>query len=144
MATGGVVEAVDVLADGHCRRGSALEVVGVVHLALERGEEALGDGIVPAVALPAHAALDASGLEGLPVVVAGVRAASIGVVDEVLGGTALGEGDVQCLEREVTVDVFAGRPPDDPPREEVEDGGQVEPPLLRPQEREYPFGESRS
>src|SRR6185312_667580 len=122
--------------DGHRRRGSALEVVGVVHLALEGGEETLGDGVIPAIALPAHAALNASGLKGLPVVVAGVRAASIRVMDEIRGGTALAKGDVQCLEREVTVDVVAGRPSNDPPREQVEDGRQVEPALLRPQERD--------
>jgi hypothetical protein len=45
VAARGVVEAVNVLADGQNRRRPALQVVCVVHLSLEGGEEALGDGV---------------------------------------------------------------------------------------------------
>src|SRR5882672_7352214 len=80
-----VVEAVDVVADRQRGAGAALEVVDSLELTLERREEALGDGVVPAVFLPAHAALEASGVQGLSVVAARVRAAAIGVVNETHG-----------------------------------------------------------
>lgn len=46
-----VVEDLDVLGNGEPGTGSGVEAVPVVHLVLQRGEEALGDGGV----VPAHA-----------------------------------------------------------------------------------------
>jgi hypothetical protein len=53
--------------------GMTLEVFDLLDFALERGEEALGDRVVPAIALPAHAADDAPVAERGLVVTAGVR-----------------------------------------------------------------------
>ena len=53
-----VVEAVDVVADRQGGTGAALEVVDSFEFALEGREEALGDGIIPAISLPAHAGVD--------------------------------------------------------------------------------------
>src|ERR1700744_2328461 len=82
MPPGRVVEAVDVLVD----RRPADVVVGVVlmvdPLGLQRREEALGDGVVIAVAGATHARDDSPLGERGPVVVAGVGAAAIGVVYE--------------------------------------------------------------
>jgi hypothetical protein len=83
-----VVEAIDVLADVVSGSSAAFQVIDFFQLAFERREEALGDGVVPAVSAPAHAAFDASGLQGLAVVAARVRAATIGVVDEARARTA--------------------------------------------------------
>src|SRR5882672_9613323 len=82
MAALNVVEAVDVVADRQRGTGAALEVIDSFELAFERREEALGDGVVPAVSFPAHAAFEASGVQGFSIVAARVRAATIGVVDK--------------------------------------------------------------
>ncbi len=68
MATMEVVEPVDVLGNGNVGGFPAFEVVEVIHLALERREEALGHSVVPAITLPAHAAFNALHLQGLPVI----------------------------------------------------------------------------
>ena len=49
-------------------------------LDLEGCEEAFGRCVVPAVALAAHAADDAGGLQRLAIVAAGILAAAVGVV----------------------------------------------------------------
>ncbi len=49
-------------------------------LDLEGCEEAFGRGVVPAVALSAHAADDSCGLQRLAIVAAGILAAAVGVV----------------------------------------------------------------
>src|SRR3954463_14884781 len=82
VATLEVVEAIDVLGDVLSGSGPALEVINLLDLSFDRGEEALGDGVVPAISLPAHAALDASGPEGSAIVAARVGAAAIGVMDQ--------------------------------------------------------------
>ena len=49
---------------------------------LQRREEALGDGVIPAVADAAHAHADPVGRERVEVVASGVLAASIGVMQQ--------------------------------------------------------------
>src|SRR5512140_3543354 len=80
-----VVEVVDVVADGIDRGVAGIALV-VDQLRLERGEEALCDGVVPAVAGATHAGDDAVHLKGPAIVLAGVRAAAVGVVHEAAGG----------------------------------------------------------
>ncbi len=75
------VGAVDVLGNGNVGDLPAFEVVDVLYLALERREEALSHGVVPAIALAAHAAFNAFSFQGLSVVAARVRTATIGVVN---------------------------------------------------------------
>ena len=73
-----VVEAVDIAGDGGVRIG-----LGVIHagdfLVLERGKEALGHCVVPAVAFAAHARHDTVRAYRLAERFAGVLAAAIGV-----------------------------------------------------------------
>ncbi len=78
MQTRGVVEAVDVVSDG----AVGLSLAGIRprgFFGLERGEEALGDGVVPAIALAAHAGHEAEWSEGAGEVGAGVLATAIGM-----------------------------------------------------------------
>ncbi len=60
-------------------RGEA-HVTSDIEFRFERAEEALDDGIVPAVADATHADGDAAGVEQAPIVVARVLAAAIGVM----------------------------------------------------------------
>src|SRR5262245_35270286 len=77
-----IVEPIDVGADRLLR--SSRRGVGLVvnELGAQRREEALRDGVVPAVALLAHALGHAHRSERSTVVVAGVRAPAVGVVNE--------------------------------------------------------------
>src|ERR1700722_3183322 len=84
----GVVEALDVVADGGSADGAGGEVLEVDMLGLEGGEEALCDGVVVAVAGAAHAGGDSAVYEGLPILVAGVGATPVGVVHQAGRGVA--------------------------------------------------------
>ena len=123
-----VVEAVDVVADRQRGTGAALEVIDSFELALEGREEALGDGIIPAISLPTHAALEAFGVQGLSVVGARVRAAAIGVVNETGGRAPPRQRRVQRGEREVAIDnvLAVVAQPTTRLEEQVQNHGQVQ------------------
>jgi len=57
-----VVEHFDVVGDGEAGPGAGVEAVVVEHLVLQGGEEALGDGVVPAHPGPPDAGPDANPL----------------------------------------------------------------------------------
>ncbi len=61
-----VVEDFDVVGDGEPCPRSGGEGLSLVHLVLQRPEEALGCGVVPAHAGPANAGANAVGLAELP------------------------------------------------------------------------------
>jgi hypothetical protein len=82
VPAGGVVEALDVVADGGGAEGAGGEILVVDMLRLEGGEEALGDGVVVAVTGATHAGDDPAVDEGLPILVAGVGTTAIGVVEK--------------------------------------------------------------
>ena len=134
----GVVKGIDVVGDGgvcHCRR----RVVVVVHpLGFQGCEEALGNGIVETVAGATHAGDDAGGLERRPVLLARVRAAAVGVVDQRSRGAPRSQGSIQGCPSQGGVIRLAGRPADDTPREEVQEDGEIQPSRDRPDVGDVP------
>jgi len=95
MQSPGVVEAIDVVTnrlDGEVMSGPD---VTVQQLLLEAFEEALGDSIVPAISLPAHAAESALRFERVAVGVACVLAPSVGVADEIRTFIAENDGKLK-------------------------------------------------
>ena len=72
MATLAIVEDLEILGQVGARRGARGPGGVVDELDLQRGEEALGDGVVPAIAPAAHAADDAVVRQDLLVIAAGV------------------------------------------------------------------------
>ncbi len=74
-----VVEDFDVVEDGFSGRVTGGIVFMVYAFGFQGVKEALGDGVVPAVAFTAHALLDAVLLEQFSVAVGGVLTASVGV-----------------------------------------------------------------
>ena len=74
--------AVEVLADDVLGVGEVDEGMQPAAREFESREQALGDGVVPAIALAARAAEDARGVEPCDVVVGAVGAATVRVVDE--------------------------------------------------------------
>ena len=63
-------------------RGEVLILAGIDLLALDRLHEALGHGIVIGAACPAHARLDAGGLQPGDIITVRILRAAIGVVDQ--------------------------------------------------------------
>src|SRR5271154_6438243 len=99
----------------------------VSELALEGGEEALGHRVVPAVSPPTHAALDRVLCEQLPILTAGVLAATIRMMQESSSGPALRKRHVQSVQRELTFQPFVEFPADYPARVKVHNHRQVQP-----------------
>jgi hypothetical protein len=126
-----VVECIDRVADGRRRGGPRRVGFMVDEFAFERGEETLGDGVVPAISSSAHARDDAARPERGPVIVAGVRTAEVGMVQKSASWSAGRESAFQCIERELAVVLLAGGPAHHAPRAEVQNDGQVECPQNR-------------
>lgn len=61
-----IVEAVDIIADGVHSGILGRSTTPEQHLLPQGAEEALYDRIIPAIALPAHAATHAAGVQGRP------------------------------------------------------------------------------
>ena len=108
-----VIKHFDVIEQLHLRVPVALEVLA--ELALDRREEALHDGIVPTVAAPAHAADDAARLEDILIVLARVRAALVGMMEEAKVWAPALECHLQGLDGDVPVVHGADRPPHEEP-----------------------------
>src|SRR6185295_16840479 len=79
-----IVEDLDVLEDGGAQLDTPRPASLVDELGFDGGEEALDDGIVPAVAFATHADCDALSSELGAVLSACVLAAAVGVVQQAL------------------------------------------------------------
>src|SRR5712692_1803337 len=126
-----VVERLEVLEELAARRGPRVPSRVVDELDLQRCEEALGDGVVPAIALPAHAADDPVLRQHPLVVAAGVLTAAIRMMQQARRGAAAGQRHPEGVEGEVVRDALAHRPAYGEARAEIEDHRQVEPALAR-------------
>src|SRR5438034_7791008 len=82
MSSPPIVEGLEVIEELTARRGPRGPGRVVDELDLQRGEEALGDGVVPAVAPPAHAADDPVLRQHPLVVAAGVLTAAIRMMQQ--------------------------------------------------------------
>src|SRR6266542_6985237 len=86
-----VIEPLDVVEELGARRRPRLPRRVVDELDLQRGEEALGDRVVPAIAPAAHAAHDPMLGQRLLVVTAGVLTAAIRMMQQPLGWAPTGQ-----------------------------------------------------
>ena len=132
MAPNGVVEAVDVAGNVACRVGAGEEGGSPDQLGFQRLEERLDHGVVVTVALARHRDADAVAAQLGLVIDRAVLAAAIGMVDQPLGRTPHGESGLQGSDRQPAVQAVADRPADDPPREQVDDDGEIDPALPCP------------
>jgi hypothetical protein len=110
MAPLDVVEVVDVVADRLHRGFSGRVTLVVDEFCSERRKKTLGDGVVPAVALAAHAPTHALGSQLGAVVVTGVRASAVRVMEKPrwwLPGT---KSLSQDIERQLGVLSLAAQP----------------------------------
>src|SRR5215510_8757065 len=121
MAPAAVVESFDVLEHRATGLDPGLPPAGVNQFDFERSEETLRHRVVPAVAAAAHAAPDPVQRQQLLVVVAGVLAATIRMMQQPWCRLALSERGPQCLQREAALEPLAQRPADHPAREQIQD-----------------------
>jgi hypothetical protein len=126
-----IVEAFDVVEDGHPGLRMRAPLTTVDQLALERGEERFGHGVVEAVADGAHrgrnAGLTAATAEGQ----AGVLRTVIGVVDQSSARSPIPQRHLQCVQHQLRPEVVGHTPADHTSRIRVNDHRQVEEPLPR-------------
>src|SRR5829696_8848271 len=77
-----VVEDLDEIEDRRAQPGSGRPGVAVEQLAFQRGEEALGDGVVQRIPDRSHGSDEAGGVQAAAVGERGVLAAVVGVADQ--------------------------------------------------------------
>ncbi len=128
-----VVEGLDVVEDLGGELGSGGPGAAVDELLLDRREEALGDGVVVAVAAASHRLRDPGGAGLLAEGQRDELAALVGVPDQPARGAAVREGHLRRVDDELCAHVVGHGPPDDPARVEVLDGDEIQPALLGPE-----------
>ena len=130
MTSLAVVKDFDVLEQGLLRLFAGSELKMVNALGLQRAEEALHDGVVVAVATPAHADLATRiGHQGA-VFVARVLHAPIAMMQQAPMGSTLLASLTERLAGQLGTQMIGGGPTDNPTRTEINDGRQIEPALL--------------
>jgi hypothetical protein len=108
-----IVEHLDVIEEGNAQLRVGRPGLAVDELALQRAEEALGDGVVPAVPLAAHADLDAGLGEGLAVGAARVLASAVRMMEQSGRRIPMRQGHAERAKHQVGGDVGIDGPADD-------------------------------
>src|SRR6266542_6551242 len=124
MTTALVIEHLDVVEQGLLRVGVALEALAL--LTLHGGEPTFHDRVVVAIAPTAHRAGDAVLLETGPIILAGVGAALVRVMEQAGLWAAPLHRHVQRADREVSVIDRTQGPAHDEARVQVEDGCEIQ------------------
>jgi hypothetical protein len=119
-----VIEHLDVIEQGLLGVGVALKALGF--FALHRREPALHHRVVIAIAPAAHVARDSVRVEARAIVLARIRAALVGVMQQPRLGAPAIERFAERAEREVAVIHGTQRPADDEPGMQIHDGRQIQ------------------
>src|SRR5680860_689910 len=127
-----VIEDLEVLEDRLACLCAGDEVSLVDEFHFERGKEALGHGVVPAVAFTAHAAREV--MCGQQVAVGGgcILAAAVGVMHQPRPGCSPRERHVQRPQGQCLLAANVHRPADHTSAIEIEDDAQIQPALECP------------
>ena len=125
-----VVEDLDVFKGRSLDLGMG-RIANTMHpLILETVEPALRRRVIPAVAFTAHRAVHAAGLELVLKDMAGVLAASVGVVHQSRYRTPPEPGHGQCIGHDIRRHARFQRPADNLAVEQVEHDGQIQPAFI--------------
>ena len=119
-----IVKAFDVIGDGVFSRPPGRPRLTVDELGFERREEALGDGIIPAVALATHRTDDAMIAQHSLIRHGGILAAPVGRCTRPGAGTRRPRAICSASRASSVRRWRLHRPPDDPARAQVEDDRQ--------------------
>ena len=127
-----IVEAVDVFEEGDLDLAAGLPVPSPDQFGLQRLEEAFDGGIVVTVAFPAHRHLEPVLAQQLLIVVGTVLRPAIRVMNAAWWWPSDRDGHVQSPQSQILLHAVADRPAHHAPREKVNDHGQIDPTLPRP------------
>lgn len=136
MAARRIVETVDVALYSIVRFSARRKDHMVQAFFLQARKERLGHRIVVTVACAAHALRNLPVCEQLAVLVGGILAATIAMVDEPWRWTASSESALQSAQWQLGVEAIAHRPADDAARIEIEHDSQVGPAFGGPDVRD--------
>jgi len=123
-----IVEAINVISYLGDRQRSILVDLLLDSLLFQAAEEGFGDGIVPAVAFPAHTRLEAIRPTESPPGVAAVLGSLIGM-NQRAARSSPADRHQHRVEYELAMNGRAGSPAYDQSREQIHDDGEVEPAL---------------
>src|ERR1019366_8133156 len=115
--------------NGSMQTGTRWPCSRVDELSLDGGEKTFRYGVIPTFSLAPDREHYAVMTGELAVVGTGVLASSVGMEDQSTFGTAVGERHGEGVRDELGAHVLGQGPPDDSTRRQVDDGGQVGPPL---------------
>src|SRR5579884_2674881 len=121
-----VVEHFQVVEQGQPGVRPGLETLAVEQLALQSGEEALGQRVVVAVTDRAHGGRDTGLSAALTEGDRGVLTPLVGVMDDAVLGSTPPEGHFECREHQLGAQVIGHRPAHHPTTEGIKDHGQVD------------------
>ena len=120
-----VVEALDKVEEGATSLSRSWEAVAVQQLTLQRGKEALTQGIVIAVPYGSHRGSNASSATTLAKGKRGVLSALVRMMDHALW-TSLPQSHLQRIEHQLSPQVSIHSPAHHPAAEGIEHHGQIE------------------
>ena len=125
MAPTSIIEQFNVLKDFAAGLDPGAPARLMHQLFLERGKEALGHRIVPAISLAAHAADDSMLRQQLLVLLAGILDAAVRMVDQSARWLTVRQRHLEGIQREPALQTLTHRPADHPAREQVQDYRQI-------------------
>ena len=132
MTSDRVIEPVDISGHGVFGLLAELPCNCPDQLCLDGLEVRLHHRVVVAVAAPTHRDRDAPSAEQRLIVYRAVLRPTVGMMDQSRRGVAGHQSTAQGFDREISLQAVTRRPANDAPREEVENDGEVEPALCRP------------
>ena len=132
MSSARIVEAVDVLEDGHFSFPSRRPGPAPKHFSLDRFEEGFDSVIVIAIALAGHRHFEPVLAQYLLIVVRAVLRPAIGVMDAALGWLAERDGHFQRPDRQIPLHAVADSPADDMAGMQIQDHREIQPAFSGP------------
>ena len=129
MHPGSIVKRLDVLENRLPRLVPGRIVAVMNQFGLEGSEKTFHDGVVPAVALAAHALDDSLAGQQPAEVVAGVLTAAIRMKNQAAIGPSVLDRHLQGVDDQVSIDPSIHRPADDASRKQILDRRQIQPAL---------------
>jgi len=133
VVTAAIVIDLDIFKHGAAHLPAGGEAFTVDGFHFQRVEEAFGAGVVITVPLGAHTAEQRMPGQEPLVQSRAILAPPVGMDDDTLGHLSPPQSHLQRLADQVGGHPFGKRPADDQPGIEVDDHGQVEPPLFGPE-----------
>ena len=132
MSATWIVKTVDVFNNRQFGGSAGVPRVPPDKFSFDRFEERLDGCIVIAIAFATHGGFESMLTQSFLIVVRAILGTAIRVMDAASGWFSQGHRHVQCTDRKIAFHTVADSPANDPPRIQVQNHGQIQPALLRP------------